>query len=69
MERTDPIEAGASIPCSIRSSSTSSPSRTPSDQRFAFSAGSNYLQETNRYYDTHFPVNLDSEQDHITRLV
>jgi len=66
MERTDSMEAGTSIPCPIRSSLISSSPKTSSDQGFAFSTGPNYLQETNRYYDIHIPMNLHSEQGHVS---
>ena len=67
MERADLIEAGTSIPCTMRSNLSPSSTSKAAEQGITFSSVPAYLSETNRYYDPHSPFTIHSDPEYINR--
>ena len=67
MERTDLMEAGTSIPSTMRSRLSPSSTSKAAEQGFTFSSVPTYLSETNRYYDHHSPFNIHSDPEYSNR--
>ena len=67
MERADLMQAGTSIPCTMRSSLSPSSTSKTAEQGITFSSVPTYLSETNRYYDPHSPFTIHSDPEYIHR--
>ena len=66
MERTDSMEAGTSLSCSIPPNSSSSLSKT-TEGIITFSSGVSSSHDANRHYDSYPQMSLNSSQEYINR--